>query len=137
MKVDQKNTRNPNTPPTYPTHPSNLPNTELSPSDSSAWQTTGAGKTFRLNSPSSATCSTLLGHTWPCVLPYRTSMLHLFALYLLFLPPFFYDRPCDRYRCPSDRVPPQWFFFLVSRATRQAEPLLSPDITYISLLFLH
>ena len=49
----------------------------------------------------------------------------LSALYLLFLPPLLSGRPRDRCR-PCDRLRRRWHFFLFSRASRQAPPLIIP-----------
>ena len=52
--------------------------------------------------------------------------MHLCALYLLFLPPLLSGRPRDSCWCPCDRLCLWRPFFLYSRASRQAPPLIIP-----------
>ena len=50
-------------------------------------------------------------------------VMHLFALYSLFLPPLLSGRPRDRCWCPCDRLR-RWRPLLLTWATRQAPPLI-------------
>ena len=87
MKVAQNDETNPNTQPVRPLHIPNLSNSQLSPSDSSVRKRETPGILSRMFSPFAgityyrdwAPLATLIAMSW--------IVMHLFALYLLFLPP--------------------------------------------------
>ena len=134
MKVAQNNETNPDTQPVRPPRIPNLSNSQLSPSGSSVRKHETPGILSRMFPPLRryhllprlGTPSITLCH-----------VMHLFALYSLFLPPLLSGRLRDRRRCWClDRLrccrP-----LLLARATRQASPLDHPISPIPSLYSLH
>ena len=87
MKVAQNDETNPDTQPVRPPHTPSIPNTQLSPSGSSARKHETPGILSRMFSP-------FVGITYyrdwahlASILVISCIVMHLLAMYLLFLPP--------------------------------------------------
>ena len=87
MKVAQNDETNPDTQPVRPPHIPNISNSQLSPSGSSVRKRETPGILSRMFSPFAGTTSyRVRAHLAPRIVLSCTVML-MFALYLLFLPP--------------------------------------------------
>ena len=87
MKVAQNDETNPYTQPVRPPHTSNIPNTQLSPSGSSVRKRETPGILSRIFSPFTGTTSYRVRAHLASRFVMSCIVMHLFALYLLFLPP--------------------------------------------------
>ena len=87
MKVAQNDETNPNTQPVRPPHTSNISNTQLSPSGSSVRKCETPGILSRMFPPFTGTTSYRVRAPLASRLFMSCIVMHLFALYLLFLPP--------------------------------------------------
>ena len=134
-KVTPKNKTNLNMQSVRAPHLPNISNSQLSPSGSSARKRETPRILSRMFPP-------FAGITYYRVWAHLASrfvmsfiVMHLFALYSLFLPPLLSDRLWDRRRCwCPDRL--RCWRPLLARAIRQAPPW-SPDIAYSSLYCFH
>ena len=87
MKVAQNDETNPDTQPVHPPHTPSIPNTQLFPSGSSVRKCETPGILSRMIPPFTGTTSyRVRAHLAPCFVM-SCIVMHLFALYLLFLPP--------------------------------------------------
>ena len=87
MKVAQNDETNPDTQPVHPPHIPNLSNTQLSPSSSSVRKRETPGILSRMFPPfAGITSYRVRAHLAP-LFALSCIVMHLFALYLLFLPP--------------------------------------------------
>ena len=87
MKVDQNNETNPDTQPVRPPHIPSIANTQLSPSGSSVRKRETPGILSRMFPPFvGITYYRVRAHLASCFVM-SCIVMHLFALYLLFLPP--------------------------------------------------
>ena len=87
MKVAQNDETNPDTQPVRPPHTSNIPNTQLSPSGSSVRKRETPGTLSRMFLPFTGTTSYRVRAHLASHFVMSCIVMHLFALYLLFLPP--------------------------------------------------
>ena len=101
-----------------------IPNMQLSPSGSPVRKRETPGILSRMFPPVvGITYYRVRAHLAPLIVM-SCIIMHMFALYLLFLPPLLSGRPVDRcYPCDGLR---RRRSFLFSRASRQAPPLIIP-----------
>ena len=86
MKVAQNNETNPDTQPVHPPHTPSIPNTQLSPSGSSVRKCETPGILSRLFPPFTGITSYRVRARLAPRFALSCIVMHLFALYLLFLP---------------------------------------------------
>ena len=133
MKVAQNDETYPDTQPVRPPHTPSISNTQLSPFGTSVRKCDTPGILSWMFPPFTGTTSyRVRAHlasrfAMPCII------MHLFALYLLFLPPLLSDRLWDRRCCYPVRLR-CWRPLLLARATRQAPPLITRYRLFYSIL---
>ena len=135
MKVAQNDETNPDAQPVHPPHIPSIENTQLSPSGSSVRKRETPGMLFRMFPPfAGITSYRVRAHLTPLLVMSCIDM-HLFAMYLLFLPLFSSVDPVTMlmplWSTTSPTAPP-------SRLSFQASPPFDhPDIAHSILLCLH
>ena len=135
MKVAQNDETNSNTQPVHPPRIPSIANTQLSPSVSSVRERETPGILFRMFSPFTGTTSYRVRAHLASRFVMSCIIMHLFALYLLFLPPLLWldtetDAAATQYDYGVDDPS-----FLPEQPGKP--PLCSPDIAYSSLYCLH
>ena len=135
MKVDQKNETNPNTPSVYLSHAHSYANMEPFPPVHLSDRCLKPGKYSQIFSRSISNVQHWVRSLPALHIAMACIVLHLFASYLLFLPPLLSGRPRDYRRRSRVRLHP-WRPNLFSRASRQANPLEHAYITHSFSLML-
>ena len=135
MKVAQNDETNLNTQPVYPPRIPSIANTQLSPSGSFVWKRETSGIISRMFPPFTGTTSYRVRAHLASRFVMSCIVMHLFALYSLFLPPLLSGRLRHRRCCCPVRL---WSGrpLLLARATRQA-PLdhqISPILLYTACI---
>ena len=101
MKVAQNDEMNPNTQPVRPAHIPSIANTQISPSDLSVRKRETLGIFSRMLPPFTGTTSYRVRAHLASRFVMSCIVVHLLALYLLFLPPLLFGRPRDDADAPA------------------------------------